>query len=138
MSGVGVIRVLLAANEPLTAVIPSARIKAGVLPLYTIIPAISISQISKTSLSKIRPNEPKFYVSRVQVTVYRKEEPDDRGYPGLDAALKLVLAACPSQRATIAGVKVDSIIPDTEGPDLYYQESQTYTRSQDFIVRYAI
>lgn len=138
MSGVGVIRTLIAANSGVLAVVPASRIRAGILPLETAFPAISISQISSVPLGSIRNSESKLHVDRVQVTVHRKEEPADSGYPGLKSLLDLILAACPSQRATIAGVNVDSITPDTEGPDGYFKQTESYSRSRDFIVRYSV
>ena len=44
MSGVSIIRWLLANNVPVQAVIPATRIMAGVLPLNTVMPAIAVTQ----------------------------------------------------------------------------------------------
>lgn len=137
MSGVNVIRYLLANDSGVTAVVPSTRIMAGDLPLNTAAPAIAITQVSSVPYNALRINEtPKLHTDRVQVTVIRKAEPADRGYPGLHSLLALVLAACPSQRGSVNSVSVDSIVPDGEGPDLPITELNLFTRSRDFLVRW--
>jgi len=62
--------------------------------------------------------------------------PQGQGYPGLDALMKLILAACPNQHGTINTFNVDSILPDIEGPDLYDEEVSMISRSRDFIVKW--
>jgi len=137
MSGVAVVRYLLATNAGVTAVVPAARIVAGDIPIDFAMPAIAVRQISSVPDNRIRANEAnKAHTDRVQVTVYRGASPDDAGYPGLKALLDLVLAACPSQRGTLNGVSVQSIVPDIEGPDLPISELSIFTRSRDFIVRW--
>ena len=137
-SGVAVIRYLLANAAAVTAVVPAARIMAGDLPLNTSMPAIAVTQIDSIPYNAIRTNEsPKLHTDRVQVTVFRKASPDDAGYPGLKSLLSLVLAACPSQRGSVNGISVDSIVPDIEGPDLPIPELSLFTRSRDFLVRFS-
>lgn len=136
MSGVAVIRYLLANAAGVVAVVPATRIMAGDLPLNTTIPAIAVTQVDSVPMHLLRANEGKEHTDRVQVTVYRKGEPADRGYAGLKTLLDLVLAACPSQRGTVNGVAVDSITPDIEGPDLPIAEMDLYIRSRDFLVRW--
>lgn len=137
MSGVAIIRYLLANNAGVTAVVPATRIIAGDLPLNTAMPAIAVTQISSVPHNAIRINEAtKQYTDRVQVTVFRKAEPDDRGYPGLKPLLKLVLAACPSQRGAVNGFACESIVPDIEGPDITLPDLSLFTRSKDFIVKF--
>jgi len=138
VSGVAVIRYLLANAGAVTAVVPAARIMTGDLPLKTPMPAIAITQIDSIPLNAIRTNEtPKLHTDRVQVTVFRKALPDDAGYPGLKSLLNLVLAACPSQRGSVNGIAVDSIQPDLEGPDLPIPEMSLFTRSRDFLVKFS-
>jgi hypothetical protein len=138
MSGVSVIRWLLANNAPVQAVVPATRIMAGVLPLNTVIPAISITQVTSMPLNLIKTNEPnKLHKDRVQVTVLFKGSPIGGGYPAVKSMLRLVLAACPSQRGVINGVKVDSIAPDVEGSDLYDEVADLHSCSRDFIVKWS-
>lgn len=138
MSGVAIVRYLLANAASVTAVVPSARIMTGDLPVGTVIPAISITQVDGMPMNNLQINEtPKRHMDRVQVTVFRKALPDDAGYPGLKTLLNLVLAACPSQRGTVNGFSVESIIPDIEGPDIPIPEERIFTRSRDFLVSYS-
>jgi hypothetical protein len=136
VSGVAVIAYLLRNTTAVTDVVAAARIKAGNVKQGTTLPAISITQISSTPSRVINVNDSKFHTDRVQVTVHRKATPDDDGYPGLKTLLNLVKSACANQRATINGVKVDSISPDIEGPDIEDPSTGIYTRSRDFIVRW--
>ena len=137
MSGVAVIRSLIAGNTAVLAVVPATRIVAGDLPLNTVLPAISIMQISSIPRNDIRVNEtPKLHTDRVQVSVLFKGTPAGAGYPGVKAMMKLVLAACPSQYGTVNSVAVMGIEPDAEGPDLYDDATALYSCSRDFFVRW--
>ena len=123
---------LLKTNSAVLAVVPAMRIVCGDLPINTVLPAISVKQISSVPTNLINTNEAnKQHADRVQVTALFKGS-----YPSLKAFMKLILAACPSQRGLINGVTVDSIVPDMEGPDLYDQETDIYSQSRDFIVRW--
>lgn len=140
MSGVSVVRYLLANNAPVVAVIPSARIIAGDLPLGTVLPAIAVTQISSVPFNLLRINEAnKLHTDRVQVSALfygAKATIPGVGYLGVYQMMKLILAACPSQRGTINSFIVDSIVPDLAGPDLHDQESDLHSSSRDFLVRW--
>ena len=140
MSGVAVIRYLLANDGPVLAIVPAARIVAGDLPLNTILPAIAITQISSVPQFGIRTNEgPRVHTDRVQVSVLFKGPqgaPPGTGYPGVRGLLALALAACPSQRGVINTFSVMSITPEPEGPDLFDQATALYSCSRDFFVRW--
>lgn len=146
MSGVAVIRHLLANNQAVISAIgagpPAAitRIMAGDVPLNTVLPAISIKQISSVPFNTVKMNEPKTqHTDRVQVSVLLKGPqgtPAGTGYPGVRSLLKLVLAACPHTRGTVNGFDVDSILPDIEGPDLSDDPSALLSASRDFIVKW--
>lgn len=137
--GTAVIWYLLAHNSPVLAVVPIAQIMEGDLPLDTPMPAIGIKQISSVPYNLIKTDtSPKLHTDRVQVTAFRGASPGDAGYPGLKSLLALVLAACPSQRGSVNGINVDSIVPDSEGPDLPIDELSIFTRSRDFIVRWSV
>lgn len=132
MSGTSVIRYLLANNAGVIAVVPAARIFAGAIPLNTTLPAIAVFQISGAQMNGIRTNESgHLRTDRVQVSVYASS------YATQKSILALVLAACPSQRATVNSVVVDSIIPDGEGPDIFDADLAIFEQSRDFFVRWA-
>lgn len=139
MSGIAVIRYLLAHDAPLNAVIPAARIMAGDVDLKTTLPAIGIRQVSSIRRNTISMNEPRTLVTeRVQVSVYVKAyEQGGADYSGLETALRLVRQACPNQHGTVNGIDVDSILPDSEGPDLPGDETAILQRSQDLFVRWS-
>ncbi len=131
MSGVKVITHLLINAGAITALVTASKIKAGILPLGTVMPAISITPISSNPVNHLRIAEAnKMHIERVQVTVLHS------AYPGLAAIMKLLLAACPSQRGTVNGVSVDSITPESEGPYFYDPQTLIHAQSRDFIVRY--
>jgi hypothetical protein len=50
MSGVAVIRHLLATNSTLVAQVPAAKIMAGVIPLNSVLPAVSVTEVDTASL----------------------------------------------------------------------------------------
>ena len=132
MSGVAIVRALLAANAPLTAVVPAVRIFAGAIPLNTPLPAISIAEITGRQRNSVAMSEAKRLVTeRVQVTVCAKS------YPSQKAILALVRAALPLSRGVVNGFDCDSILLDGEGPDLYDSTAIIYEQSQDFFVKFS-
>ena len=132
MSGVAIIRSILAANTALTAQVPATKILAGVIPLNTVLPAISIAQISGVQNNTLGMNGAKYLATdRVQVTVMAKT------YPTQKQILELVRAACPNTRGIINTFACDSILPDTTGPDIYDSENIIYFQSLDFKVTFA-
>lgn len=130
MSGVAVIRYKLANDAALTAVVTASKIMAGVVPLNTALPAISIRQISGNELATIKRSGNELVTERVQVSVLAPT------YPQQKTILGLIKAALPSVRATVNGFAVDSIEQGLTGPDLYDEEPVTYEQSIDYIVRY--
>jgi len=146
MSGVAVIRYLLVNNATLIAAVgvgpPTAdkRIIVGEMPLATVLPAISVVQISSVPRLIVSMNQTKTqYTDRVQVNVLVKTplgNPPGGGYPSLHGILKLVLAACPHVRGIINGIDVDSVLPDFEGPDLSDDVTAILSNSRDFFVKY--
>ena len=131
MSGVAVVRFLLANNAALFAVVPAAKIMAGVVPLNTVLPAISVMEVSGVPRNTVEQSEPKkFITERVQVSVLAKT------YPEQKSILALVRAALPTSRGTVNGVAVDGILPDVEGPDFYDDSLVIYMGSQDFFIRF--
>lgn len=132
MSGVAIVRYLLANNNGVLAQVPAARIQAGILPLATVLPAISLKQVSGISRNTVAMNSQKYlWTERVQVTVLAKD------YPAKKTLLGLVRAALPLSRGTVNGFDCDSILDDIEGPDLDDAETGIYEQSQDYMVRFS-
>ena len=129
MSGVAVVRYLLANNAALIAVVPAARIFAGGIPLNTALPALGVAQISSVPRTPVSvPTSGVLQTERVQVTIHAAT------YPTQKSILKLAMAACPNQSGTVNGVAVDSILPAGEGPDLPPDEDGIYEQSFDLMV----
>ena len=129
MSGVSAAAYLLRNNAGLIALVPAAKIFVGVVPLNTVLPAIGVTQVDGVPNLTVAMNESgKINTDRVQVTVLTKTY-----QTSISAA---VLAALPNQSGTVNGVKVDSILPDGVGPNLYDDTAIVYERSRDFLVRW--
>ena len=138
MSAVAVIRYLLANAAAVTAVVPATRILPGVPPVNTAMPALAVTKISGTEALTVAMTESgRMHTERVQVTAYVKQaQAAGTDYPGLEALLTLVGAACANRNGTVNGVRVDSILPAGEGPDIPPDESMILERSRDFIVKW--
>ena len=130
MSGVAAIRYLLANDATLIATVPATRIMAGILPINTTLPAISIRQISGNRHNVISHSSNELISERVQVSCLADT------YAEQKTILGLVKDALPGTYDTINGVKVDSITQDFTGPDLYNDDPVIYEQSVDFIIKY--
>jgi hypothetical protein len=129
MSGVSAVRFILANNAALVALVPAAKIFVGVVPLNTVLPAIAVTQISGVPHLTVSMRESgRIETDRVQVTVLTKTYQTN-----ISAA---VLAALPNQSGSVNGVRLDSLLPDGVGPDLYDDAAVVYERSRDFIARW--
>lgn len=131
MSGVAVIQYLLAHAAAVTTVVPADRIVGGDVPLGMAYPAIGVKSVgavgrNTTAMTSAR----RLMTERVQVTVVAKT------YKQKKTIHALIAAACPNTRGTVNGVDCDSVIPDSEGPDLDDSETGIYQQSQDFFVKY--
>ena len=130
MSGVAIVRYKLANSANLTAVVPAARIQAGVLPQNTALPAISVTLVSGvTGLQVAKASG--LRTDRVQITV------DALTYPQVRQILALCRAALPYTRGTVNSIACDSILPDIEGPDGFDDLLKTYFQSQDYMITWS-
>lgn len=118
MSGVKVIRALLVAASPVTAVVPAARIQAPLLDQgQTDRPAIVLQQVSRVADPAAgAATQARYSRTRVQVTVLAQD------YPQLVALCDLVDAAVTYRSGVIAGVTVTLIERELVGPDLIDDE----------------
>jgi hypothetical protein len=131
MSGVAIIRYLLANNAALIAVVPATRIMAGALPLNTALPAISVQQSGMDErLNVAMSNAKVMQTERVIMSIKTAT------YPEQHTLLTLVEAACPHTRGAVNGFDVDSILPDATGPDLFLPEENIYLQDKSFTVRF--
>lgn len=118
---------LLSTNTALKAVVPQARMFAGLIPLETALPAIAYNFISGTQQTAIGLTEIK-QRSRIQITVAAST------YPVVKQVIELVVDACNLQQGTFNGVITDSVIKDLVGPDFRDDEAGIYYQTVDFIV----
>jgi hypothetical protein len=130
MSGVKVIRNLLVNNGALIAIVPEARILAGVVGQGASLPAIAINEISRVERHNARLAGPTLVTCRVQATVMAPS------YPAQKQILDAIGAAVTTRSGVVQGVTVDSILRDVVGPDMRDDDAGIYMQSRDFIVRY--
>jgi Protein of unknown function (DUF3168) len=131
MSGVKIIRTLLAADLPLLSLVPATRIMAGVLPQATALPAVSVTEVSTVELPHIDAQSPTTLVdARIQVTVMAAD------YPAQKALLDAVRKAVNYQRGVVGGIVVTSVRRGSNGPDFVDADAGFYMQSVDFHVIY--
>ena len=128
MSDVKAVRYLLANSATLIAQVPAARIIGGVLPQGMALPAISVMHVSTVRPSFVAASAG-MNIARVQVTIFAAT------YATQKSIMALIRAALPRSRGSVNGVAVESIIPDTEGPDAT-DDAGLYIGSIDYRVTY--
>jgi hypothetical protein len=131
MDAVAVMRALLLAHAPLTALVGD-RVIAGTVPLSAVAPvAVGLSEVGRNDAGTVARSGPTTLVTaRVQVTVYATS------YPAMKAALNAARLGSGVFTGTIVGVRVLSVLRDSVGPDLSDEEPGIAEQSRDFIVAY--
>lgn len=131
MDAVAVMRALLLAHAPLTALVGD-RIIAGTVPLSAVTPvAVGLSEVGGNELDTVaRAGASALVTSRVQATVYATN------YPVMKAALNAARLGDGVFTGVIAGVKVLSVLRAGIGPDLSDEEPGIAEQSRDFMVSY--
>jgi len=130
MSGTAIVRYLLANDASLIAAVPAVKIMAGVIPLNTVLPAISVMQVSGVPRNTVAmaSGATVLVTDRVQITVMAST------YPSQKSILALVRSALPVSRGTVNGFTVDSILPDSDGPDFFDAGLTIHMQSMDVMV----
>lgn len=131
MSGVAIVRELLAANAEVLGITTSARVVAGILPQGAALPALSVHEVGNNEEPTMARNMPNRMVrERVQVTALAKEW----------AVMKRLLKAADLGRGVktgfVKGFKVCSILPGGTGPEIPPGTSEIYEQSRDFVVTF--
>lgn len=135
MSAVAIVRDILAAYAPLLAEVPAARIIAGQVQQGAALPAIGISEVSGyyPITTTTRRQRTETLRARVQVTVLTNND-----YPAMKRILLLVKkAASGMHTGVIKGYQVNSVIPDTIGPEIPPADDKICEQSRDFVVTFA-
>lgn len=129
--GVAAVRQLLVAYAPLTALVPAARIQAGVLPIGTTLPAVSIMSVSKVDRNLPNPDTYRHVVERVQVTVMAAN------YVSQKSVLAAVRKAAADKFPTVSGIIRATVHTESAGPDFMDAEASIHMGSQDFRVTFS-
>ena len=130
MNGVIAVRTLLVTDTGMTALVPEARIAAGMLPQGTDLPAISLMSVSSVDRNISAPGPKRRVTERVQVTVLAAT------YRQVKAILAAVRKAAADQMPTIDGLFDVTVHTDTAGPDFLDKETGIHMQSQDLRVSF--
>jgi hypothetical protein len=130
MNRVIAVRSLLVADTGLTALVPVARIAAGMLPQGTDLPAISLMSVSSVDRNVPAPGSKRRVTERVQVTVLA------RTYPETKAMLAAIRKAAADQMPAIDGLTDVTVHTDSAGPDFLDEETGIHMQTQDFRVSF--
>lgn len=129
MDAVAIMRELLLAHAPLTALVGD-RVISGTVPLSEVAPAaIGLTEISRNEPDTVSRLS-SLVTARVQVTVYATT------YPAMKAALNAARLSGGVFTGEAAGLQVRSVLRDSVGPDLSDEEPGISEQSRDFIVTY--
>ena len=130
MNGVIAVRSLLVADTGVTALVPNARIAAGMLPQGTDLPAISLMSVSSVDRNISAPGPKRRVTERVQVTVLA------RTYPEVKAIIAAVRNAAADRMPAINGLADVTVHTDSAGPDFLDEETGIHMQTQDFRVSF--
>ena len=130
MNGVIAVRSLLVADTGLTALIPVARIAAGMLPQGTDLPAISLLSVSSVDRNIPAPGSKRRVTERVQLTVLA------RTYPEAKTLIAAIRAAAADQMPTVDGLFDVTVHTDSAGPDFLDEETGIHMQTQDLRVSF--
>ena len=130
MNGGIAVRTLLVTDTGMTALVPEARIAAGMLPQGTDLPAISLMSVSSFDRNIPAPGPKRRVTERVQVTVLAAT------YRQVKAILAAVRKAAADQMPTIDGLFDVTVHTDTAGPDFLDEETGIHMQSQDLRVSF--
>ena len=131
MNGVAAVVQLLKADTGVTALVPSPRIMAGVLPLGSALPSIAVTPVSGTDMQTHDEPGQRFVTDRVQVTVLAAS------YPELEAVMSVVKRAGDAKRPDVSGIFNVVVRTDGQGPWFMNEAASIHLRTQDFKVSYS-
>ena len=130
MNGVIAVRTLLVTDTGMTALVPPARIAAGMLPQGTDLPAISLMSVSSVDRNIPAPGPKRRVTERVQVTVLAAT------YRQVKAILAAVRKAAADQMPIIDGLFDVTVHTDSAGPDFLDEETGIHMQTQDLRVSF--
>lgn len=127
MNAVAIMRVLLLAHGPVTAIVGN-KVIAGDVD-YDQLPAIGITEISRREADTVSRSS-HLVTARIQITVHARD------YPTQKALIQATSLGEGVFTGTIASAVVRSVLRDVVGPDLYDPDADLFQQSRDFIVTY--
>lgn len=132
MSGVAIIRALLAAHAPVRAIVADERnIVAGILPMNSPMPALSAHTVDQNEIETLARNlKVKTIRERVQVTALASD------YTVMKRLLKAAALGSGVYNGTVLGIRVKSVLPAGVGPEIPPGEDRIYEQSRDFMVTF--
>lgn len=133
MSGVAIMRTLLAQHAPLTALVQPVNIIAGTIALGTLKSAISVRSVGSTEFWTTANNlTVKMVRERVQVTAYSNGD-----FPLLERILKAASLGRGVYTGVVGSYSVRSILKENVGP--YFgpgDNDKIHEQSRDFMVTF--
>lgn len=139
MNGVAIMLQVLGDNVAVTALVPDhtptggsalSRVIAGVVPLGTPLPAVSVASVSSVDRNLLAPGVTRRVTERVQVTGMAAT------YPAMKAIMAAVKRAGADQMPAVAGVTDVVIHTDSAGPDFMDESASIYLGTQDFRISF--
>lgn len=137
MSGTAIVRELLINHAPVTSIVPAGRIRAGILPQGTQLPAIAVTSVDENEFRTIaRRGQSKQIRERVQVTVYTAYDGNGPGYAQLKTLVKACSLGPGVHKGIINGFQVNSVLPEGVGPEIPPGDEKIFEQSRDFMVTF--
>jgi hypothetical protein len=131
MSGVAIIRELLAQHAPVLNIVTADRVVAGILPQGASLPALSVHSVGDNEEATVARNMPnRMMRERVQVTALTKK------YTDTARLIKAAYLGPGVKTGFVKGFKVNSIIPLGAGPEIPPGDDGIYEQSRDFMVTF--
>lgn len=131
MSGVAILRALLAAHTPVANLVSAERVVAGILPQGATLPALSVHSVSENEEGTMARNMPnKMVRERVQVTALARD------YTLMKRLIKAADLGAGVKTGFVLGFSVRSILPEGVGPEIPPGDSGIYEQSRDFMVTF--
>lgn len=133
MSGVAIIRELLATHPPVLQFVPGpGSVRAGILPQGAAVPALSAHEVSSEEIPTLARNgRSKTIRERVQVTALARD------YPAMKGLLKAAALGAGVHTGMVLGYRVKSILPLGMNPEIPPGDDGIYEQSRDFVVTFS-
>jgi hypothetical protein len=131
MSGVAIVRALLASTPAVTALVPASRIIAGFADQALVRPLITVTQVSANEVPTVgRRLSVKMIRERVQVTVLADK------YLDLKKIMKAAALGAGVHTGVVVGIVVKSVLPENVGPEIPPGDDKIFEQSRDFMVTF--